>query len=95
MLKGSQGQQVISPLIAEAQAQTSLLDELLKSLGIPDSDEDTAAKAEQRQRQARKAAQTRWGIGHDSSERLKAEGSLRLMLRFRFRWRPILCHLRS
>lgn len=61
LVKGSQGQQVISPLIAEARAQTSLLDKLLKSLGLPDSDEDTAAKAEQRQRQARKAAQTRWG----------------------------------
>lgn len=60
MVKGSQGQQVISPLIAEARAQTSLLDRLLKSLGLPDSDESTAAKAEQRQRQARKAAQTRW-----------------------------------
>lgn len=59
--KGSMGQEVISPLIAEARAQTSLLDKLLKSLGLPDSDEDTAAKAEQRQRQARKAAQTRWG----------------------------------
>ena len=61
MVKGSQGQQVISPLIAEARAQTSLLDRLLKSLGLPESDEESAAKAEQRQRQARKAAQTRWG----------------------------------
>lgn len=59
--KGSMGQAVINPLVAEARAQTSLLDKLLKSLGLPDSDEDTAAKAEQRQRQARKAAQTRWG----------------------------------
>lgn len=59
--KGSMGQEVISPLIAEARAQTSLLDRLLKSLQLPDSDEDTAAKAEQRRRQARKAAQTRWG----------------------------------
>lgn len=59
--KGSMGQEVISPLIAEARAQTSLLDKLLKSLGLPDSDEDTAAKAERRQRQAKKAAQTRWG----------------------------------
>lgn len=58
--KGSMGQEVISPLIAEARAQTSLLDKLLKSLGLPESDEETAAKAEQRQRQARKAAQTRW-----------------------------------
>lgn len=58
--KGSMGQAVINPLVAEARAQTSLLDKLLKSLGLPDSDEDTAAKAEQRQRQARKAAQTRW-----------------------------------
>lgn len=59
--KGSMGQAVINPLISEARAQTSLLDKLLKSLQLPDSDEDTAAKAEQRQRQARKAAQTRWG----------------------------------
>lgn len=59
--KGSMGQAVINPLVAEARAQTSLLDKLLKSLGLPDSDEDTAAKAEQRQRQARKAAKTRWG----------------------------------
>lgn len=59
--KGSMGQAVINPLVAEARAQTSLLDKLLKSLGLPDSDEDTAAKAEQRRRQAKKAAQTRWG----------------------------------
>ena len=59
--KGSMGQAVINPLIAESRAQTSLLDKLLKSLGLPDTDEDTAAKAEQRQRRARKAAQTRWG----------------------------------
>ena len=59
--KGSMNQVVINPLIAEARAQTSLLDKLLKSLGLPDTDEATAAKAEQRQRRARKAAQTRWG----------------------------------
>lgn len=59
--KGSMNQVVINPLIAEARAQTSLLDKLLKSLGLPESDEESAAKAEQRQRQARKAAQTRWG----------------------------------
>ena len=59
--KGSMNQVVINPLIAEARAQTSLLDKLVKSLGLPDTDEDTAAKAEQRRRQAKKAAQTRWG----------------------------------
>lgn len=59
--KGSMNQVVINPLIAEARAQTSLLDKLLKSLGLPESDEETAAKAEQRQRRAKKAAQTRWG----------------------------------
>lgn len=58
--KGSMNQVVINPLIAEARAQTSLLDKLVKSLGLPESDEESAAKAEQRQRQARKAAQTRW-----------------------------------
>ena len=59
--KGSMGQAVINPLVAEARAQTSLLDKLLKSLGLPDTDEATAEKAEQRRRQAKKAAQTRWG----------------------------------
>ena len=59
--KGSMGQAVINPLVAEARAQTSLLDKLLKSLGLPDTDEATAARAEQRQRRAKKAAQTRWG----------------------------------
>ena len=59
--KGSMGQAVINPLVAEARAQTSLLDKLLKSLGLPYSDEETAARAEQRRRQAKKAAQTRWG----------------------------------
>lgn len=59
--KGSMGQAVINPLVAEARAQTSLLDKLLKSLGLPESDEETAARAEQRRRQAKKAAQTRWG----------------------------------
>ena len=58
--KGSMNQVVINPLIAEARAQTSLLDKLLKSLGLPESDEETAARAEQRRRQAKKAAQTRW-----------------------------------
>ena len=58
--KGSMNQAVINPLVAEARAQTSLLDKLLKSLQLPDTDEATAAKAEQRQRRAKKAAQTRW-----------------------------------
>ena len=61
MVKGSQGQQVISPLIAEARAQTSLLEKLIKSLGLPATDEEALEKREKRTRAARKAANARWG----------------------------------
>ena len=61
MVKGSQGQQVISPLIAEARAQTSLLEKLIKALGLPATDEEELEKREKRTRAARKAANARRG----------------------------------
>ena len=45
-VKGSQGQQVISPFIAEARAQRSLMAQLLARLALPDTDEAIAEKAE-------------------------------------------------
>jgi hypothetical protein len=44
-VKGSQGQQVISPFIAEARAQRSLMAQLLARLALPDSDDVIDAKA--------------------------------------------------
>ena len=44
-VKGSQGQQVISPYIAEARAQRSLMAQLLARLALPDTDEEIEAKA--------------------------------------------------
>jgi hypothetical protein len=43
-VKGSQGQQVISPFIAEARAQRALLAQLLARLALPDTDEEIEAK---------------------------------------------------
>ena len=44
-VKGSMGQQAISPFIAEARAQRALLAQLLSRLGLPDTDEESQAKA--------------------------------------------------
>jgi hypothetical protein len=44
-VKGSMGQQVISPFIAEARAQRSLLTQLLGRLDLPDTGEEAEAKA--------------------------------------------------
>lgn len=44
-VKGSMGQPVISPFIAEARAQRALQAQLLGRLGLPDTDEAAEAKA--------------------------------------------------
>lgn len=61
--RGSMGQQVISPFIQEARQQRNALNTLMKSLGLPDSDEEAVAKAERRSRQARNAANVRHSGG--------------------------------
>lgn len=58
--KGSMGQLVIHPFIAEIRSQTTVLNTLLKSLGLPESDEETAERAARRSRAGRTAAQARW-----------------------------------
>ena len=57
-VKGSQGQQVISPFIAEARAQRSLMAQLLARLALPDTDEEIEAKAEKLTRTRRRAAKS-------------------------------------
>lgn len=57
-VKGSQGQQVISPFIAEARAQRSLMAQLLARLTLPDTDEEIEAKAEKLTRTRRRAAKS-------------------------------------
>ena len=57
-VKGSMGQPVISPFIAEARVQRALLAQLLRRLGLPDNDEDDDHEA--RSKAGRTAARARW-----------------------------------
>jgi hypothetical protein len=59
--KGSTGQPVISPVIAEARVQRRLLADLLAAVKIPLSDDREAEQAKARSEQARKAAFVRHG----------------------------------
>lgn len=61
VVKGSTGQPVISPTIAEARNQRSLLANLLSKLKVPMSEEKEQKQALSRSEQARKAANARWG----------------------------------
>lgn len=55
------GQLVIHPFIAEIRSQTTVLNQLLKSLQLPENDEETAARAEGRSNAGKVAANARWG----------------------------------
>lgn len=55
-VRGSMGQPVISPFIAEARVQRALLAQLLGKLGLPDTDEESEATTEKRSRTRRRAA---------------------------------------
>lgn len=57
-VRGSAGQQVISPTLAEARFQRGLLAQLLGRLGLPDTDEAQAEKAERLSQTRRRAAQS-------------------------------------
>jgi hypothetical protein len=57
-VSGSMGQPVISPFIAEARAQRSLLAQLLGRLGLPDTDEAVAEKAQRLSRTRSRAAKS-------------------------------------
>lgn len=61
--KGSAGQLVIHPLIQEVRQQRGSLNSLMKSLGLPETDEEAAEKAARRSRAGKKAAGARWNRG--------------------------------
>jgi hypothetical protein len=61
-VKGSMGQQVISPFIAEARVQRALLAQLLGRLGLPDNEDDD--ERARRSRAGRIAAKSRWDRGY-------------------------------
>jgi hypothetical protein len=56
-VRGSQGQDVINPLISELRQHRSTLAALLRQLKLPD---DSASAAEARSTSARAAANARW-----------------------------------
>lgn len=62
MVKGSQGQLVINPLIPELRQHRSTQAGLLRQLKLPD-DPGAAGADEDRSTQAREAANARWGNG--------------------------------
>lgn len=58
-VKGSMGQAVINPLIAEARAQTNQLDKLIKSLNLPETSEEQLAQKAKLSAAGRTAARAR------------------------------------
>lgn len=60
MVKGSQGQWVISPLVSEVRQHRATLSSLLKQLKLPDEELDAGS----RQTQAREAGASRWAVAH-------------------------------
>jgi hypothetical protein len=67
IVKGSQGQPVISPFIAEARVQRALLAQLLGRLGLPENNANEDKLAERWARRSaagRTAARARWNRGY-------------------------------
>ena len=60
IVRGSQGQDVINPLISELRQHRIALRSLLGALHLPDED-SSAGQESPRSTQARRAAQARWG----------------------------------
>lgn len=60
MVKGSTGQPVINPLLAEIRTASGAFASLMRQLGIPDSEERAAQKAELLSQEARERANIRW-----------------------------------
>jgi hypothetical protein len=63
-VKGSTGQQVIQPTLAEARFQRGLLATLLGRLGLPDNDEHDDGGYSRRSAAGRTAAKARWSRGY-------------------------------
>jgi hypothetical protein len=57
-VKGSMGQQVINPCMAQAQTARNALAQLLGRLGLPDTDDEAARKADKISVTRRKAAKS-------------------------------------
>lgn len=62
IVRGSQGQPVINPLVSEVRQHRATLSALLRQLKLPD--EDAPAEGESRSSQARDAAKSRWSVAH-------------------------------
>lgn len=60
VVKGSTGQPVVNPMIAEVRQQSGLLNNLVKALGLPASAEEELAAAERRKTKSSNAAKARW-----------------------------------
>lgn len=61
MVRGSMGQEVISPYISELRQHRTVLAGLLKALKLPDTPAGASRKRETTSDQARAAARARWG----------------------------------
>lgn len=64
MVKGSMGQPVVNPLVAEIRKHESLVASLLARLRLPDEPAEGASGEGSRSTQARAAAQSRWDAAH-------------------------------
>lgn len=64
LIEGSRGQLRPNPIFDAVRQHRLALTNILKSLNIPESDEEEAARAERRHNKAVKAARTRWAASH-------------------------------
>lgn len=61
-VRGSMGQEVAHPLLAEVRAQQAAYDRAIKQLDLPDEGESSGRAAGNRSTSARQAARARWGL---------------------------------
>ena len=59
-VKGSMGQTVLNGAYSEIRQQSNTLNALIKSLGLPESDEDSLDRAARRSAAGKTAAKARW-----------------------------------
>lgn len=66
VMRGSQGQTVANPLLAEVRQHRTIVASLLKQLNLPDL-EDVEVVELSRSVQAREAAKSRWTVAHGAA----------------------------